>query len=317
MSDVILQNITHRYGTVNVLENIELTIPQGSFFTLLGPSGCGKTTLLRVLAGFITPTEGRVLIGGKDVTDLGAEKRNMGVVFQNYALFPNMTVRENIAYGLKVRGVKGGEAKERCRRYIDLAGLAEYEDRHAQDLSGGQQQRVAIARALVIEPQMLLLDEPMANLDVALRVKMREEIHAIQQKTGVTTLFITHDQQEALSISDSIAVMRDGAVLQVGTPEEIYNHPNGDFVADFVGVSNRIGSKVVRPEQLRLTACESASPAAGIPVRIEQVRFVGPYYEYSTRCLEDDEMYRVLEINRGRGSAYKQGDTCILVTEEA
>ena len=317
MSDVILQNISHSYGAESVLKDVNLTIKHGSFFTLLGPSGCGKTTLLRVLAGFVAPTEGRVIIGGKDVTGLGAEKRNMGVVFQNYALFPNMTVRENIAYGLKVRGVKGGEAKERCRRYIDLAGLAEYEDRHVQDLSGGQQQRVAIARALVIEPQMLLLDEPMANLDVALRVKMREEIHAIQQKTGVTTLFITHDQQEAFSISDSIAIMREGAVLQVGTPEDIYNHPNDDFVADFVGVSNRIGGKVVRPEQLRLTARDSATPTAGIPVRIEQVRFVGPYYEYSARSLEGDETYRVLEINKGQGSAHERGDTCILATEEA
>ena len=308
MSNVVLEGITHRYESEDVLSHVDLTIPHGSFFTLLGPSGCGKTTLLRILAGFITPTEGHVFIDGEDVTNLACEKRNMGVVFQNYALFPNMTVRENIAYGLKVRGIKGAAARERCERYISLAGLGEYESRHVQELSGGQQQRVAIARALVIEPQMLLLDEPMSNLDVALRVKMREEIRAIQQKTGITTLFITHDQQEALSISDHVAVMRDGEVLQVGTPEEIYNHPNCDFVANFVGTTNSVFGEQLRPEQLHL-----ADPGVkGIAVRVEQVRFVGPYYEYTVRDCDGDSTYQVLEVNGGRGSARSIGSLCVL-----
>ena len=240
MSDIILKNISHSFDTTRVLDSVDITIKKGDFFTLLGPSGCGKTTLLRILAGFIRPTEGQVLIGDTDITEWAPEKRNMGIVFQNYALFPNMTVRENISYGLKIRRQSKAQIKEKCDYYMDLAGLKELEGRRINELSGGQQQRVAIARALVIEPQMLLLDEPMSNLDVALRVKMREEIRAIQKKTGITTLFITHDQQEALSISDQIAVMRDGKVLQMGAPEDIYNHPNQEFVANFVGTSNKI-----------------------------------------------------------------------------
>ena len=191
MNNITIKQISHSYDTEKVLNNINITIEQGEFFTLLGPSGCGKTTLLRILAGFIEPTEGSIFIGEKDITKISPEKRNMGVVFQNYALFPNLTVRENIAYGLRVRKLPKQTIKEKCDYYMELAGLTEYENRRIHELSGGQQQRVAIARALVLEPQMLLLDEPMSNLDVALRVKMREEIRAIQKKIGITTLFIT------------------------------------------------------------------------------------------------------------------------------
>ena len=309
MSDVVLQGITHRFESEDVLKNIDLTIPHGSLYTLLGPSGCGKTTLLRVLAGFIVPSEGRVFIGGEDVTELPCEKRNMGVVFQNYALFPNMTVGENIAYGLKVRGLSRAEIQERCSRYVELAGLGDYVSRHVQELSGGQQQRVAVARALAIEPQMLLLDEPMSNLDVALRVKMREEIRAIQQQTGITTLFITHDQQEALSISDYVAVMREGAVLQTGTPEDIYNHPEGEFVANFVGTTNELENQQLRPEQLMLANADQE----GTPVRISTVRFTGPFYEYTAVNEQTGEQYHILERNRGTGSARSVGDVCSLV----
>lgn len=297
MSDIILKNISHSYdGKGKVLKHADITIRQGEFFTLLGPSGCGKTTLLRILAGFILPTEGSVIIGEKDITQLGPEKRNMGIVFQNYALFPNMTVKDNIAYGLKVRKLSKKVIQEKCDYYMELAGLKELENRKIQELSGGQQQRVAIARALVIEPQMLLLDEPMSNLDVALRVKMREEIRAIQQKIGITTLFITHDQQEALAVSDKIAVMKDGEVLQVGTPREIYNHPNQKFVANFVGSSNRMGEVFVRPENLRL----SRKNKGGIPVKIKNIRFGGMYYEYTV--LSEKEEYRVVEMNLGDSS---------------
>ena len=293
MNNITIKQISHSYDTQKVLDNINITIEEGDFFTLLGPSGCGKTTLLRILAGFIDPTEGSIFIGDKDITKISPEKRNMGVVFQNYALFPNLTVRENIAYGLRVRKMSKQVIKEKCDYYMELAGLTEYENRRIHELSGGQQQRVAIARALVLEPQMLLLDEPMSNLDVALRVKMREEIRAIQKKIGITTLFITHDQQEALAVSDKIAVMKDGEVLQVGTPREIYNEPNQEFVANFVGVSNKIGERFVRPENVKL----SADDQSGIPVTVTNVRFGGVYYEYTVKS--EMEEYRVIEINRG------------------
>ena len=319
MSEIVLKNISHSYDTTKVLDHVDITIGKGEFFTLLGPSGCGKTTLLRILAGFIHPTEGQVLIGEKDITNWEPEKRNMGIVFQNYALFPNMTVRDNIAYGLKVRKKSKDFIREKCDYYMELAGLKELENRRINELSGGQQQRVAIARALVIEPQMLLLDEPMSNLDVALRVKMREEIRAIQQKIGITTLFITHDQQEALSISDKVAVMKDGKVLQVGEPEEIYNHPNQEFVANFVGTSNRIDKKdyallgieneeascvFIRPEQMRLSHEEKG----GLPVRVLNVRFGGLYYEYTLES--EGKEYRVVEINLGDGAGkWRVNDT--------
>lgn len=294
MNNITIKQISHSYDTEKVLNNINITIEQGEFFTLLGPSGCGKTTLLRILAGFIEPTEGSIFIGEKDITKISPEKRNMGVVFQNYALFPNLTVRENIAYGLRVRKLPKQTIKEKCDYYMELAGLTEYENRRIHELSGGQQQRVAIARALVLEPQMLLLDEPMSNLDVALRVKMREEIRAIQKKIGITTLFITHDQQEALAVSDKIAVMKDGEVLQVGSPREVYNEPNQEFVANFVGVSNKINGKFIRPENLKL----SRENQAGIPVTVTGVRFGGMYYEYTVKS--EAEEYRVLEINHGK-----------------
>lgn len=293
MKDISLKNISHSYDKENVLDKVDITIRKGEFFTLLGPSGCGKTTLLRILAGFLQPTEGSVLIGEKDITEVGPEKRNMGIVFQNYALFPNMTVRENIAYGLKVRKVSKKVIREKCDYYMELAGLIEYADRKIQELSGGQQQRVAIARALVIEPEMLLLDEPMSNLDVALRVKMREEIRAIQKKIGITTLFITHDQQEALAISDRIAIMRNGKVLQIGTPREIYNHPNQEFVSNFVGISNKIGDRFCRPENMIL----SRENNGGIKVCVKGVRFFGMYYEYTV--FDGENEYRVIKINHG------------------
>ncbi len=304
MNDITIKNISHSYDKEKVLDRVDITIRQGEFFTLLGPSGCGKTTLLRILAGFIKPTEGNIWIGETDITQISPEKRNMGVVFQNYALFPNLSVRENIAYGLKVRKVSKHLIKEKCDFYMELAGLTEYENRRIHELSGGQQQRVAIARALVIEPQMLLLDEPMSNLDVALRVKMREEIRAIQQKIGITTLFITHDQQEALAISDKIAVMKEGKVLQVGSPREIYNYPNQEFVANFVGVSNRIGDVFVRPENLKL----SRQDKDGIPVKVTNIRFGGMYYEYTVQSQKDE--FRVVEMNHGSVSEeWKVNDT--------
>lgn len=235
---VVLENLSHSFGDNKVLDNINLTVDKGELFTLLGPSGCGKTTILRIISGFIAPSEGRIFIGERDITALPPEKRNIGMVFQNYALFPHMTVVENVRYGLLVKKLEKKVIDEKVDKYLALVGMERYRKRKISELSGGQQQRVAVARALAVEPELLLLDEPMSNLDAALRDRMRDEIRELQQKLGITTIFITHDQREALSISDRIAVMNDGQCIQMGTPFEVYNSPKNEFVANFVGESN-------------------------------------------------------------------------------
>ena len=324
MKNIELRQINHYYGKEQALENINLTIEEGEFFTLLGPSGCGKTTILRILGGFIAPSSGSIFVGDRDITNLGPEKRNMGTVFQNYALFPNMTVEENIAYGLKIKKLSKNTIKEKCDFYLELAGLTNYKKKRVDELSGGQQQRVAIARALAIEPTMLLLDEPMSNLDVALRVKMREEIREIQQKIGITTLFITHDQQEALAISDKIAVMDKGKVLQVGTPMEVYKNPSNDFVANFVGTSNYIEQSEYnnfnikntekpyiykRPEEMILV--ESTDESGFVKVTIESKRFLGPLLEYTV--LHHNKRYNIAMLNRNNNESKLQvGDIAYL-----
>ena len=317
MKNIELRQINHYYGKDQALENINLTIEEGEFFTLLGPSGCGKTTILRILGGFISPSSGNIFVSDKDITNLGPEKRNMGTVFQNYALFPNMTVEENVAYGLKIKKLPKNTIKEKCDFYLELAGLTDYRKKRVDELSGGQQQRVAIARALAIEPTMLLLDEPMSNLDVALRIKMREEIREIQQKIGITTLFITHDQQEALAISDKIAVMDKGRVLQVGTPMEVYKNPANDFVANFVGTSNYIEESQYnnfnikntekpyiykRPEEMILV--ESTDENGFVKVTIESKRFLGPLLEYTV--LHNEKRYNVAMLNRNNNESKLQ-----------
>ena len=324
MKSIELRQINHYYGKDQALENINLTIEEGEFFTLLGPSGCGKTTILRILGGFISPSSGNIFVSDKDITNLGPEKRNMGTVFQNYALFPNMTVEENVAYGLKIKKLPKNTIKEKCDFYLELAGLTDYRKKRVDELSGGQQQRVAIARALAIEPTMLLLDEPMSNLDVALRIKMREEIREIQQKIGITTLFITHDQQEALAISDKIAVMDKGRVLQVGTPMEVYKNPANDFVANFVGTSNYIEESQYnnfnikntekpyiykRPEEMILL--ESTDENGFVKVTIESKRFLGPLLEYTVSHY--DKKYNVAMLNRNNNESKLQvGDVAYL-----
>ena len=212
MENLILEHVSFRYDKVPAVSDISLEIRQGELFTLLGPSGCGKTTLLRLLAGFLHPDSGRILMDGRDITGLPAERRSMGVVFQNYALFPQMTVEENITYGLRIRRAPKEIIREKCGYFLDLINMREERAKNVEQLSGGQQQRVAIARALILDPDVLLMDEPLSNLDAGLRVKMRQEIRELQEKTGVTTLFITHDQQEALSISHRIAVIDRGAI---------------------------------------------------------------------------------------------------------
>ncbi len=223
---------------VVALSDISLDVREGDLFTLLGPSGCGKTTTLRCIAGFEKPTNGEIHFLGRDYTSIPPFRRNIGMVFQSYALFPHMSIFDNVAYGLKIRKLSRQEIKDRVNSIIDLVGLVDTQKRKPSELSGGQQQRIALARALVYNPQLLLLDEPLSNLDAKLRVYMREEIRRIQQRAKVTTIYVTHDQEEALSISDQIAVMHAGGVSQIGSPDEIYENPNSILVADFIGQAN-------------------------------------------------------------------------------
>ncbi len=280
------EDVEVAFGDHHAVSHLNLEIQEGEFFTLLGPSGCGKTTALRALAGFVEPTGGRIHIAGRDVTRVPSEKRDVGMVFQNYALFPSMNVRENIAFGLTVQKgaqrVSKAEQTKRVDEIADRTGLASSQlDKNVSELSGGQQQRVAIARALVLTPRILLLDEPLSNLDAKLRVQLREQLKELQHEVGVTTVYVTHDQEEALTLSDRIAVLDAGRLQQVGTPEEIYDRSATAFVCRFIGESNRLTPSVlkrlgngvdagvdqdaesyVRPEKLHLVAASDPSSAA-------------------------------------------------------
>ncbi|MXN63901.1 polyamine ABC transporter ATP-binding protein [Stappia sp. GBMRC 2046] len=238
MSAVTLKDIVKRFGEFTAVHRMSMDIPEGSFVTLLGPSGCGKTTTLRMIAGLLDPSEGEISIKGRRVNDVPIHKRNLGIVFQNYALFPHKTVAENIAFGLKYRNVAKDEAKKRVEQALELVQLPQVGERYPKQLSGGQQQRIALARAIVIEPDVLLLDEPLSALDANLREDMRVELKRIQHRIGITTVFVTHDQSEALAMSDRIVVMSQGRVEQAGAPEEVYNTPETEFVARFLGSSN-------------------------------------------------------------------------------
>ncbi len=242
-----LVNVVKRFGTVLAVDGVSLEIEEGCFFTLLGPSGCGKTTLLRVVAGFHSPDAGDVFLRDRPITHLPPHVRGTAMVFQEYALFPHMTVAENVAYGLRMRRVPAAQIRERVARVLELVGLSGHEARYPHQLSGGQQQRVALARALVVEPEVLLLDEPLSNLDAKLRLRVRDELRELQRRLGQTTVYVTHDQEEALAISDRVAVLNHGRVLQVGTPEEVYRNPTSRFVAEFVGLANFLSAEVVSP----------------------------------------------------------------------
>ncbi|OOG73979.1 spermidine/putrescine ABC transporter ATP-binding protein [Sinorhizobium sp. A49] len=247
MSFLTLTNIQKSFGPVQVVHGFDMAIEKGEFVSFLGPSGCGKTTVLRMIAGFETPSSGSIVIDGKDQGTLKPNQRNIGMVFQAYALFPNMNVHDNVAFGLKVAGAPKAETDTRVKQMLSLIKLEHLADRFPYQLSGGQQQRVALARALAVKPQVLLLDEPLSALDAKIRVSLREEIRQIQQQLGITTVFVTHDQEEALSISDRIVVMNGGRADQIGTPFEIYNTPATRFVASFVGTLNIIEAKVADP----------------------------------------------------------------------
>ena len=249
MSTLKIDGVAKLYGERTVLHDITLDLASGEFLSLLGPSGCGKTTLLRIIAGFEQPNRGRVLVDGQDITALPANQRQLGMVFQAYSLFPNMTAADNVRFGLRVRKVDAAEQKRRVDSMLDLVGLSAHADNYPHQLSGGQQQRVALARALAIRPALLLLDEPLSALDAKVRVQLREEIRRIQRDTGITTVFVTHDQEEALSISDRVAVMYEGRMVQIGAPAAIYQEPAHAFVAQFIGISSRLPARVVDAEQ--------------------------------------------------------------------
>jgi putative spermidine/putrescine transport system ATP-binding protein len=241
---VELVDVIKDYGSQRALTGVNLSIKPGEFIALLGPSGCGKTTALRSLAGLEQVNGGHILIDGRDVVNVPANKRDIGMVFQAYSLFPHMTARENVEFGLRMRKVAPAERRRRAEETLELVGLANLAGRYAHQLSGGQQQRVALARALVTRPRVLLLDEPLSALDAKVRVQLREEIRRIQTELGITTLFVTHDQEEALAVADRVAVMREGNIEQIGTPEELYTAPTSAFVANFVGLSNQVPAEV-------------------------------------------------------------------------
>ncbi len=283
-AEVRLEGLGKRYGEVRAVLPLDLVIEGGTLVTLLGPSGCGKTTLLRMIAGLEQASEGRILIGGRDVTLLSAGERNVSMVFQSYALFPHMSVLDNVAYGLVSSGMPRKEAHAQAEAALETVGLKGFGTRLPSEMSGGQQQRVAVARALVLKPDVLLFDEPLSNLDTRLRRSMREEIRALQQRLGLTVVYVTHDQSEALAVSDRIVVMRNAAIAQAGTPEELYTQPDSVFVATFMGEANHVQGAIERSDggqaQVALGPLRLALPDRGLPtgradivIRPEAVRF--------------------------------------------
>ncbi|MBS9434339.1 ferric ABC transporter ATP-binding protein [Photorhabdus hainanensis] len=253
---VELKNVTKRFGSNTVIDNLELSIPQGHMVTLLGPSGCGKTTVLRLVAGLEKPSAGKIFIDGEDVTDRSIQQRDICMVFQSYALFPHMSLGENIGYGLKMLGRPKAEIRERVKEALELVDLGGFEDRYVDQISGGQQQRVALARALILKPKVLLFDEPLSNLDANLRRSMREKIRELQQQFNITSLYVTHDQSEAFAVSDAVLVMNKGKIMQIGTPQTLYRQPASEFMASFMGDANifpaTLGTDYVEIFQYRL-----------------------------------------------------------------
>lgn len=319
--DVELRNVTKRFGDFVAVDNVSVEIYDGEFFSLLGPSGCGKTTCLRMIAGFELPSEGEVKIHGTNMGETPPHKRPVNTVFQNYALFPHMTVFENVSFGLEMKKVSGSQIKPRVMEALEMVQLPRLADRRPRQLSGGQQQRIALARALVNRPQVLLLDEPLSALDLKLRKAMRLELKDLQQQVGITFIFVTHDQEEAITMSDRIAVMNDGRIEQVGEPLEIYEHPYNRFVADFIGETNFIPGEVVqngtdettvglgdgvqiraraatdidpgrevtvaiRPEKISLHMNTSAGKGMHVPAIVEEAIYIGTDTRYTVRVAE-------------------------------
>jgi spermidine/putrescine transport system ATP-binding protein len=337
--EVQLVELVKRFGDIVAVDGITLDMPSGEFFSLLGPSGCGKTTTLRMIAGFERPTEGQILLDGVDVARVPPHRRQVNTVFQNYALFPHLNVEKNVSFGLRYKDVSKEELTDRVRRALSLVRLEGFEKRRPNQLSGGQQQRVALARALILNPSVLLLDEPLGALDAKLRKALQLELKAIQEEVGITFIYVTHDQEEALTMSDRIAVMSEGRIEQVGTPREVYEEPATAYVADFLGVSNlmdgsargsagdgrcrvRLGEfevlagqgeedalgevkLVIRPERVELEA-QGASGENRVPAMVERSVYVGSILQLIVR-LAHGEAIQVWIQNRGDGEDYPQG----------
>ena len=267
LSIIDLQKVyPNKHGKdVHAVDHINMEIAPGEFVTLLGPSGCGKTTTLRMIAGFEKPTGGDILLGGQSIRYLSPDKRDTAMVFQTYALFPNMNIYDNIAYGLKIKKLTSAEIQQKVMGILELTGLTGLERRHTNEISGGQQQRVALARALVMEPGVLLFDEPLSNLDAKLRIQMRTEIRKIQRDVGITAVYVTHDQAEAMSMSDRIVILKDGKIEQMGSPEEVYFTPNSEFSANFIGTANMLHGKVIAQEGNSLTVATLGKELRGVP----------------------------------------------------
>ena len=280
---IVLDAVGKRFGPAIAVREASFGIRRGEFFSMLGPSGCGKTTTLRMIAGFESPTSGRILLDGVDVSRTPPYRRDVNTVFQEYALFPHMTVRDNVAFGLRSKRVPKAQVDQRVAEIVDLVRMGAFLDRKPAQLSGGQQQRVALARALVNRPAALLLDEPLAALDLKLRKAMQLELKRIQRDTGVTFVFVTHDQEEALTMSDRVAVMNEGVVVQIGRPEDVYHRPVTDFVASFIGEANLLGGMapgggvlMVRPERVRVATTAPAGRCAGVEGTVTEIVFRGP-----------------------------------------
>ncbi|MEI6404917.1 MAG: ABC transporter ATP-binding protein [Actinomycetes bacterium] len=338
MTKIDYVNVSKKYGQEIALRDFSLNVASGELVSILGPSGCGKTTALRILAGFIAPTSGQVLVDGKDVTPIPAEKRGFGMVFQSYSLFPNMTTSQNIEFALKLRKVDSSARVVKIRELLELTNMAEHADKFPHQLSGGQQQRVALARALATEPPILLLDEPLSALDAKVRDQLRDEIRGLQKRLGITTVFVTHDQQEAMAISDRVAVMQSGVVVQSGSPQDLYRNPKNAFVASFVGTTNRLpaiknglhwtilgnavegpvdgtrGIAYVRPEDIELV-----SGGQGV---IEQASFLGSFVRVTAkvdgqRIVADLPISRAESLSQGLGVSVVIADRNPLIELES
>jgi len=341
MADVLVENVSRSFGVHKALDGVTIAFPDGGFYALLGPSGSGKTTLLRMIAGFDFPDSGRIVIGGESVERVPVEKRRIGMVFQNYALFPNMSVADNVAFGLSVRGTDKAAMRAEVQRALELVQLGKLGERRPHQLSGGQRQRVAMARAIVTKPRVLLLDEPLSALDKALRVDMQIELRRIQREICITTIFVTHDQEEALTMSDRIGILRDGRLVQEGSPEDIYDRPKSEFAATFLGDANILRGEVsgngirlpdgtaiaaaapggllakgsascaVRPERIRIVAAPARLPEAGnsLTGRVSKRMFAG---NSSTYFIDrDGETIKVLVQNDGQ-EKFDEGQNVVL-----
>jgi iron(III) transport system ATP-binding protein len=332
MVSVTLERVSKAFGDVQAVRDVSLEIRKGELFFMLGPSGCGKTTLLRMIAGFYLPTAGRILFDDRDITPTPPHKRNTGMVFQNYALWPHMTVQENVAYGLELRRVAAGEKQRRVQEALEMVRMSAYATRSPNQLSGGQQQRVALARALVVNPDVVLLDEPLSNLDAKLRLEMRDEIRRIHDEIGATMIYVTHDQKEALSLADRMAIMGIGEVCQVGDPRTVYTRPASPFVAEFIGETNFINGRIVsagaelwmetpvgrlcstvvpsnpyavgtdivcciRPESIRIENGPAASEKINqIAARVTQIMYLGEHEQYTLQ-LSDGTVVKAIDPN--------------------